>query len=119
MNICLIGDSLTSLALAKNLINKNIKVFVYYKNTKNSSFQSRTIGISKNNFDFFDKEIINFISENGGQVYEIELRLKFLQPRTSMWRAVKRLERQGIVEIEKKDLQNIVKLTSKLEDPDE
>jgi len=36
-----------------------------------------------------------------------------------MWRAVKRLERQGIVEIEKKDLQNIVKLTSKLEDPDE
>ena len=33
MNICLIGDSLTSLALAKNLINKNIKVFVYYKNT--------------------------------------------------------------------------------------
>ena len=47
MNICLIGDSLTSLALAKNLINKNIKVFVYYKNTKNSKFQSRTIGISK------------------------------------------------------------------------
>ena len=66
-----------------------------------------------------DKEIINFISENGGQAYESELRKKFLQPRTTMWRAVKRLERQGIVEIEKKDLQNIVKLTSKLEDPDE
>ena len=66
-----------------------------------------------------DKEIINFISESGGQVYESELRKKFLQPRTTMWRAVKRLERQGIVEIEKKDLQNIVKLTSKLEDPDE
>ena len=60
MNICLIGDGLTSLALAKNLINKNIKVFVYYKNTQNSSFQSRTIGISKNNFDFFNKEIIKF-----------------------------------------------------------
>jgi len=66
-----------------------------------------------------DKEIINFISENGGKAYESELRKKFLQPRTTMWRAVKRLERQGIVEIEKKDLQNIVKLTSKLEDPDE
>ena len=58
-----------------------------------------------------DKEIINFISENGGQAYESELRKKFLQPRTTMWRAVKRLERHGIVEIEKKDLQNIVKLT--------
>jgi len=66
-----------------------------------------------------DKEIIHFISENGGRVYESELRKKFLQPRTTMWRAVKRLERQGIVEVEKKDEQNIVKLTSKLEDPDE
>jgi len=66
-----------------------------------------------------DKEIINFISANGGQAYESELRKKFLQPRTTMWRAVKRLERQGIVEVAKKDEQNIVKLTSKLEDPDE
>jgi uncharacterized membrane protein len=33
-----------------------------------------------------------------------------------MWRAVKRLERQGIIEIEKKDLQNIVKLRSELGD---
>jgi len=63
-----------------------------------------------------DKEIINFISANGGQAYESELRKKFLQPRTTMWRAVKRLERQGIIEIEKKDLQNIVKLKSNLED---
>jgi uncharacterized membrane protein len=63
-----------------------------------------------------DKEIINFISANGGQAYESELRKKFLQPRTTMWRAVKRLERQGIIEIEKKDLQNVVKLKSKLED---
>ena len=63
-----------------------------------------------------DKEIVNFLSANGGQAYESELRKKFLQPRTTMWRAVKRLERQGIIEIEKKDLQNIVKLKSKLED---
>ena len=63
-----------------------------------------------------DKEIVNFIAANGGQAYESELRKKFLQPRTTMWRAVKRLERQGIIEIEKKDLQNIVKLKSSLEE---
>ena len=57
-----------------------------------------------------DKEIIKFISENGGQVFESDLRKKFLQPRTTMWRAVKRLERLGAVEIIKKDLQNMVKL---------
>lgn len=60
-----------------------------------------------------DKEIIKFIHQNGGQALESELRKKFLQPRTTMWRAVKRLERHGIVEIEKKDLQNLVKLKFK------
>jgi len=63
-----------------------------------------------------DREIIKFLSANGGQAYESELRKKFLLPRTTMWRAVKRLERHGIIEIMKKDLQNIVKLKSKLED---
>jgi len=63
-----------------------------------------------------DKEIINFISANGGQVYESELRKKFLLPRTTMWRAVKRLERHGIIEIVKKDFQNVIKLRSTLED---
>ncbi|TLY04874.1 MAG: MarR family transcriptional regulator [Thaumarchaeota archaeon] len=57
-----------------------------------------------------DKEIIIFISEKGGRVYESELRKKFLLPRTTTWRAVKRLEREGIVEIEKVDQQNLIKL---------
>ena len=57
-----------------------------------------------------DKEIVAFISEKGGQVYESELRKKFLMPRTTMWRAVKRLEREDIVEIEKVDQQNLIKL---------
>ena len=60
-----------------------------------------------------DKEIIKFIHENGGEVLESELRKKFLQPRTTMWRAVKRLERQGKIEISKKDQQNLVKLKNR------
>jgi uncharacterized membrane protein len=63
-----------------------------------------------------DKEIVKFISDNGGQVFESELRKKFLQPRTTMWRAVKRLERLGVIEIDKKDLQNLVKLKKDLEE---
>ena len=57
-----------------------------------------------------DKEIVTFISEKGGRVYESELRKKFLLPRTTTWRAVKRLEREGIVEIEKVDQQNLIRL---------
>lgn len=62
-----------------------------------------------------DKEIVKFISKNGGEVFESDLRKKFLQPRTTMWRAVKRLERLGVVEIYKKDLLNMVKLRNDLE----
>ena len=59
-----------------------------------------------------DKEIITFIHENGGSVLESDLRKKFLLPRTTMWRAVKRLERHGLIEITKKDQQNLIKLTN-------
>jgi len=63
-----------------------------------------------------DKSIVTFISEKGGRVYESELRKKFLMPRTTTWRAVKRLEREGIVEIEKVDQQNLIKLRKIEED---
>jgi len=76
MNICLIGNGLASLALAKNLINKKIKVFVYYENTKKLKFQSRTIGISKNNFNFFDKDIIKFKKNMFWKIKQIEIYLE-------------------------------------------
>ena len=66
-----------------------------------------------------DKEIVRFISQNGGEALESDLRKKFLQPRTTMWRAVKRLERQGLIEITKKDLQNLVKIKIDTEDVEE
>ncbi len=75
-----------------------------------------TIFRSKPDLREDDKELINFLYANGGKAYESELRKKFLQPRTTMWRAVKRLERYGIVEIKKKELQNLVILKKNLED---
>ena len=66
-----------------------------------------------------DKEIITFIHENGGSVLESDLRKKFLLPRTTMWRAVKRLERHGLIEITKKDQQNLIKLTNVEENANE
>ena len=66
-----------------------------------------------------DKDIVAYISENGGQVYESELRKKFLLPRTTTWSAVKRLEREEIVEIEKIDQQNLIKLRKTMEENQE
>jgi len=62
-----------------------------------------------------DKQLVSYLEKNGGQAFERDLRKKFLLPRTTMWRAVKRLERQGIIEIEKKDFQNLVRLRKKEE----
>ena len=58
MNVCIIGDGLTSLSLAKNLINKKINVHIY-QGKKNNISPNRTIGISRSNFEFFEKEIHN------------------------------------------------------------
>ena len=84
--------------------------------TKVDSLDTETIFSFRPELREDDKEIIKFISKNGGQALESELRKKFLQPRTTMWRAVKRLERQGIIEISKKDLQNLIKLKKELEE---
>tara|TARA_Y100000590_G_scaffold429408_1_gene541956 strand:+ start:372 stop:1451 length:1080 start_codon:yes stop_codon:yes gene_type:complete len=58
MNICLIGDGLTNLCLAKTLVDKNIKVSLYYSPKNRILSNNRTIGISKNNYDFLQKKII-------------------------------------------------------------
>jgi len=86
------------------------------KQSESKSLDTETIFNLRSDIREDDKEIVKFISENGGQVFESDLRKKFLQPRTTMWRAVKRLERLGVVEIYKKDLQNMVKLRNDLEE---
>ena len=73
MNICIIGDGLTSLSLAKNLINKKINVHLYCEKKIKYSLSSRTIGISKNNFDFFRKEINEINNKNSWEINKIEI----------------------------------------------
>ena len=85
-------------------------------NQKNNILDIETIFKLKPDLREDDKELVKFIFNNQGEALESELRKKFLQPRTTMWRAVKRLEREGVIEIEKKDLQNLVKLRKNMEE---
>ena len=73
MNICIIGDGLTALSLAKNLINKKINVHMYYEHKIKNLSSSRTIGISKSNFNFFKKEIYNISKKNFWEINRIEI----------------------------------------------
>ena len=73
MNVCIIGDGLTSLSLAKNLINKKINVHIYYKKMADNSSSSRTIGISKNNIEFFEKNIVKLNKKIMWEIKKIEI----------------------------------------------
>ena len=59
MRVCIIGSGLTALALAKALVNQNIFVDVVSDAVNSKINKSRTIGISKSNFNYFNKNIIN------------------------------------------------------------
>ena len=60
MKVCILGDGLTSLTLAKALVNLNVYVDIFSEKKSLIFSQTRTIGISKSNIDFFNKNIINF-----------------------------------------------------------
>jgi len=59
MKICVLGDGLTSLVLAKILVNKKIHVDILCEDNAINYSHSRTFGITKKNYDFFSKEVLN------------------------------------------------------------
>tara|TARA_Y100000741_G_scaffold328317_1_gene281469 strand:- start:557 stop:1630 length:1074 start_codon:yes stop_codon:yes gene_type:complete len=59
MKVCIIGDGLTSLALAKALINKDIYTDVFFSKNNKKKDKSRTLGISRSNIEFFKNKITN------------------------------------------------------------
>ena len=59
MRVCIIGAGLTSLTLAKALVNQKIYVDVYTEKKIEILSKSRTLGISKSNIVFFNKNIVD------------------------------------------------------------
>ena len=73
MNVCIIGDGLTGLSLAKSLVNKKINVHIYYKKRTNNFSLDRTIGISKNNLEYFEKNILEIPKRKKWEIKKIEI----------------------------------------------
>ncbi len=59
MNVCIVGDGLVGLTLAKALVNQGIHVDLILDKKTNKIDKSRTIGISEANIDFFNQNILN------------------------------------------------------------
>jgi uncharacterized membrane protein len=64
----------------------------------------------KGNLKPEEKEILFYISEKEGAAFEGEIRSKFILPKTSLWRLIKRLERENLIEVTKIGGQNLIKL---------
>jgi len=72
MNICLIGFGIPSLILANILAKKNIKISIFDEEKTKNNFSSRTIGITKNNIDYLQKEKI-IIKNNAWKIKNIKI----------------------------------------------
>jgi uncharacterized membrane protein len=78
-----------------------------------SSILSRIVGnilVEKPHLRPEDQEVLKFLAEKEGAAFESEIRSKFELPKTTIWRLVKRLEREELVEIRKAGGQNLIKL---------
>ena len=59
MKVCILGNSLTSLTLAKSLVNQGVKVDIFFEKKNKKYNKIQTLGISKTNIDFINKNILN------------------------------------------------------------
>jgi 2-octaprenyl-6-methoxyphenol hydroxylase len=59
MKVCILGNTLTALTLAKALVHYEIDVDLIFNKKNYKISDTRTIGISKNNVEFFNSNIIN------------------------------------------------------------
>jgi uncharacterized membrane protein len=58
-----------------------------------------------------DKEVLRFLAESGGEIFAAELRERFNVPRTSLWRMIRRLEKEEVVEVATIGGQSLVKIS--------
>jgi 2-octaprenyl-6-methoxyphenol hydroxylase len=59
MKVCILGSGLSALTLAKSLVNQNIYVDLLIHKKEFKLNQSRTLGISRSNIDYYNDNIIN------------------------------------------------------------
>ena len=72
MKVSILGNGLTSLALAKALVNQGIKVDIFSEQKIKNNNKMQTLGISKSNIEFFNKNILD-IKKFLWNIHKIEI----------------------------------------------
>ncbi len=65
---------------------------------------------SKPHLRLEDREAIQYLADAGGEAFEAELREHFKLPKTTIWRMVRRLQREDLVEVRKMGGQNLIRI---------
>ncbi len=118
MTVCILGNNLTALTLAKVLVNYEIEVDVIFNKKKYKIDDSRTIGISKNNVDFFNSNVIN-IEKLVWKIKKIEIfsenfeREKLINFKASQSQLFSIIKNNKLYQLLKKDLSKNKFFTSK------
>tara|TARA_Y100000591_G_scaffold268963_1_gene243375 strand:- start:6642 stop:7739 length:1098 start_codon:yes stop_codon:yes gene_type:complete len=72
MNVCLIGNNLTSLILAYILSKKNFNVEIYSLKSTKHAFNTRTLGITASNLKYL-KKYLNDLTKNTNRIDQIKV----------------------------------------------
>lgn len=62
---------------------------------------------------FEDREVLKFLAESGGEAFASEIRDRFDMPRTSAWRMIQRLQKEGVVEVRDVGGQSMVRVSQR------
>jgi hypothetical protein len=57
-----------------------------------------------------DREALKFLFDSGGEAFATAIRERFNMPRTSAWRMIRRLQREGLVEVKNVGGQSLVRM---------
>ena len=90
-----------------------ISLLLYLKMRKNKKRHIKVDRLIEKHPELNEEEInvIRVIANNNGRIFEAELRKRFTGiPRTTLWRLIKRLEKKGIVHVEKIGNQNVIEI---------
>ncbi len=60
-----------------------------------------------------DREVVRFLASSGGEAFAAEIRERFDVPRTSLWRMIRRLEGEEVVEVSMVGGQSLVRIDAR------
>jgi uncharacterized membrane protein len=117
----LLGSIATAPLVAAYLLRKRKGVPIAVPVEPELSAPSVDLGLILEDYPYLrmdDKKALTLVAENGGGIFAAELRSRLGLPKSSCWRMIRRLEKEGIFETKKVGRETFVQISSRYLDLD-